>query len=92
MNKYIGLHHPSCTLSALLNLLDKLGKIRSPTLSAVPMARLLSCGDSGMCGSHTMQWIFKLQHNAIDVSVAVLFGDPSMLNQGLLRQGLGQQP
>ena len=30
--------------------------------------------------------------NAVDVSVAVLFRDPSTLNQGLLRWGLGQQP
>jgi len=89
MNKYIGLHHPSCTFLALLNLLDKLGKIRPPTLSAVPMARLPSHGDSGTCGGHAMWRIFKLQHKRCRCLRGSTFQGPLNVEPGTSKMGAG---
>jgi hypothetical protein len=87
MNKYIGLHYPSCTLSTLLNLLNKLGKIRPPTLSAVPMARLPSCGDTGTCGGHAMRQIFKLQHKHHQCLCGSPFRGPLNVEPGTSKMG-----
>jgi hypothetical protein len=87
MNKYIGLHHHSCTLSTLLNLRNKLGKIHPPTLSVYPWSGFQVVGTQVCavvmpCGGSS-----NPSTNTVDVSVAVHFGNPSMLNQGLLRWG-----
>jgi hypothetical protein len=91
-DKYIGLHHPCCTLSTLLNLLDKLGKIRPPTLSMYPWPGFRVVGTQVRAAAMPCGGSSNPSTNTVDVSVAVLFGNPSTLNQGLLRRGLGQQP